>query len=199
MKLRSLAVFLSLALAAAAAHAQAGVYLTFDAQQFDQSGIYANPGTHSNVDRPWIFGPGYGVYYNFKKVPGLSAAHTGPLVFGLDAHGDTLRVSEYNSQLDRQDGIISVRLSLKKPVDHMNPYFEGGFGIGHTKVPFAQAYSNNLIYQFGAGIDHKIKGRLDWRVIDASAGFLSNYIVGAGPNQSNFMITLGTGLVFRSH
>jgi hypothetical protein len=199
MKLRSIALVVTLALASAAAHAQAGVFLTFNTQQFTQSGIYANPGTHGNVDKPWLFGPGYGVYVDFTQIPKLKTLKTGPVVLGFDGRGQTLRLSEYGSTLNRQDGIFSLRASLKKPVMGSTVYAIGGFGIGHTKIPFKTYYSNNFVYQFGFGADRKIHKNVDWRVVEATAGFLGDYVVGYGPsaNQSNYLITLGTGLVFR--
>jgi hypothetical protein len=108
-----------------------------------------------------------------------------------------LRVSEYGSTLNRQDAILSLRISPKGKLLNSTPYIQGGFGIGHTKVPFATAYSNNLIYQFGIGLDHNIRGRLDWRVVEADAGALGGYKVGYGANQSNYTITFSTGFVFR--
>ncbi len=199
MKLRSIALVLVPALAialASAAHAQSGVYVTFNAQQFTQDGIYANPGTHGNVDRPWLFGAGYGVYYDVTHLPKLGALKTGPFLVGIDGRGETLRLSEYGSQLDRQDGLFSLRLATKNQFMGTSPYIQGGFGIGHTRIPFAAHYSNNFIYQFSVGADRKIKGHLDWRV-EASAGFLGGYTTGAGPNPSNYMITLSTGIVYR--
>jgi hypothetical protein len=197
MKLRSLALFLAVALASVAAKAQTGVYLAFDAQQFTQNGVNAVPHPSGNTDRPWIFGPEYGVYYNITHLPRLGELHTGPVVFGLDGRGDTLRVSEYGSQLDRQDALLSVRVATKNKLMGSTPYIQGGFGIGHTRIPYSAAYSNNLIYQFGVGVDHNIRGRLDWRIVEADAGFLGNYVVGHGANQSNYLVTLSTGFVFR--
>ena len=197
MKLRSIAIVLSVVLTSAAAQAQAGVYVTFNAQQFTQDGIYANPGIHGNVDRPWLFGPGYGVYANVTRVPYFGKLKTGPVAVGIDARGDTLRLSEYGSQLNRQDGIFSLRFAPKKPLMGTTPYVQGGFGIGHTRIPFAAHYSNNFIYQFSIGADRKIHKHIDWRIVEASGGFLGNYKVGTAANGSNYMITLGTGLVFR--
>jgi hypothetical protein len=206
MKLRSIALVLTIALASAAAHAQSGVYLTFNAQEFSQTGIYANPantlsGPHGNVDNPWIYGPGYGVYYDVTRLPSIlflkgGPLKTGPVVVGIDLRGETLRLSEYNSTLNRQDGIFSLRIAAKTPMMKFTPYVQGGFGIGHTKVPFATYYSNNLIYQFGVGVDRKIAKHIDWRV-EGTGGFLGNYTVGAGAGQSNYMITVDTGVVFR--
>ncbi|MGD0798931.1 MAG: hypothetical protein ABR910_14535 [Acidobacteriaceae bacterium] len=194
MKLRSLALFLAVALASAAAHAQTGVYLAFDAQQFTQKGV-----TGTSIERPWVLGPEYGIYYNITHLPGLGKLHTGPVVLGIDGRGDTLRDSEFGSQLDRQDGLISLRVAAKDKYMGVIPYVEAGFGIGHTRIPFAAHYSNNFIYQGGIGVDRKIRGRLDWRIMEADFGSLGSYVVGTGTNQSNYMITLTSGLVFRIH
>jgi hypothetical protein len=200
MKLRSIALVLVPVLAIAlgsAAHAQAGVYVGFDAQQFTQTGIYANPGIHGNVDRPWLYGPDYGVYYDVTHLPRLGELKTGPFLVGIDGRGDTLRLSEYGSQLDRQDGLFSLRVATKSKHFGSSPYIQGGFGIGHTRIPFAAHYSNNFIYQFSVGVDRKIRGNFDWRVVEASAGSLANYKAGTGTNPTNYMVTLSTGIVYR--
>src|ERR1700722_17254716 len=198
MNLRSIALVLALTVAlASAARAQAGAYVTFNAQQFTQDGIYANPGTHGNVDRPWLYGAGYGVYYDITHLPKLGALKTGPFLLGIDGRGATLRLSEYGSQLDRQDGLFSIRVATRNKVMGTHPYLQGGFGIGHTRVPFAAHYSNNFLYQFSLGTDRRIRGNFDWRVIEASASSLGDYTTGTGPHPSNYMITLSTGLVYR--
>ena len=201
MRLRSIALAVTILLAHAAVRAQSGVFFTFDAQQFTQDGIYANPGSHSNVDRPWVFGPGYGVYYDlnkFPKIPMLKhTLSTGPVALGIDARGATLRVSEYGSTLNRQDGIFSLRVAPRQKWMNSTPYLIGGFGIGHTKQPLASHYTNNFIYQFGVGADRNIARKIDWRVFEATAGFLGDYVTGTGANPSNYLITLRTGLVFR--
>jgi hypothetical protein len=202
MKLRNIALVLAVTLLSAAAHAQSGVYLTFDAQQFTQEGVLANPGTHGNIDRPWLYGPGYGIYYDVTHLPYIGKLKTGPVVFGIDGRGETLRLSAYGSEFARQDGIFSIRVSTKDKVKSVTPYFQGGFGIGHTKVPFRTSFSNNFIYQFSLGVDKKIHNKIDWRIVEASAGTLADYNTGyypagVGPGQSNYMITFATGLVFR--
>jgi opacity protein-like surface antigen len=203
MKLRSLALVLAVTLLSAAAHAQSGVYLTFDAQQFTQEGVDlpAHPNS-ANIDRPWLYGPGYGVYYDITHLPYLGKLKTGPVVVGIDGRGDTLRLSEYGSTFNRQDGLFSIRVAMKEKFKGVTPYAQGGFGIAHTKVPFRTYFSNNFIYQFSIGADKQIHKNIDWRVVEASAGSISNYNTGyypagVGPNQSNYMITLATGLVFR--
>ncbi|MGA2438824.1 MAG: hypothetical protein ABSF57_09980 [Acidobacteriaceae bacterium] len=213
MKLRSIALVLSVALASAA-YAQTGVYITGDAQQFTQEGVLAIPGTHSNVDRPWLYGPAFGIYYDFTRVPGLGVLKKSPIVLGVDARGDIFRLKDFGSQFDREDFIFSLRLATKKPLTEKyllksTPYLQGGFGVGHTRNPFRTTYNNDFIYQVSIGADRPLHGKFkkfDWRVIEASAGSLANYPTGYysyngghGAGQSNYLITVGTGLVFRLH
>ena len=207
MKLRTTAIALTIALASAAAHAQSGVYALFTAQEFHQDGIYANPatdagGNHGNIDSPFLKGASYGVYYDISRIPNLffikgGPLKTGPVVIGIDGRGETLRLSEYGSTLNRQDGLISLRVALKKPVFGTTPYVQGGFGIGHTKIPFATSYSNNLAYLFTIGVDRKICTHIDWRVVEAGAGFLGSYKVGNAANGNNYLVNASSGLVFR--
>jgi hypothetical protein len=206
MKLRTIALILTVVSAFAAAQAQIGVYVTADTQQFTQEGVNNPPHANSkNVDSPWLIGTAYGVYYNFDRLP-FGKLKTGPVVLGIDGRGDTFRLNEYNHQIDRQDGIFSIRVATRKPLVLKSvPYLQAGFGIGHTRNPFRTTYNNNFIYQASAGFDHKLRGRLDWRVLEVSGGTLAKYPTGysslnggSGPGQYNYMLTFGTGIVFRS-
>jgi hypothetical protein len=207
MKLRSIAIVLTLALASAAAHAQSGVYVTMDSQQFTQEGVNLTPAStgSQNIDRPWLFGPGFGIYYDVTRwpdIPKVGRLKTGPIVVGIDGRGDIFRSKIYGTQIDRMDGLFGLRFAPKATFHGTTPYAFGDFGIGHTKTVHRTAYSNNMVFQFGIGVDKKIHKGIDWRVVEASAGFLRNYYTGysqtgIGPNQSNYLVTLGTGLVFR--
>lgn len=204
MKLRTIAIVLTVAFASAAAYAQSGAYLTFNAQMWTQEGVntyLTSPGSQ-NIDRPWLLGAGYGVYYDVTRLPYLGKLKTGPVVFGIDARGETFRNSVSYGTFNQENGIFSIRVATSKPVKGYTPYILGGFGLGHTKVPGRLSYSNNFTYQFGAGVDTQLHKKIDWRVIELRVGSLANYPTGyyptgSAPNQSNYMITLGTGLVFR--
>ncbi len=196
MKLRSIAILSAIAVASTVAHAQAGVYATFDAQMFNRSGIFATAPAGGNSDSPWLYGPTIGAFYTIHKIPKLGELHTGPISLGLDGRGDFLHGSLY----DRSDAIVSLRVTPKHPFKGgLIPYVQGGAGLGHTKLPHASHFSNNWNYQFSVGADRKLKGHLDWRVVEVSGGFLGNYVAGANLNQSNYNITLATGLVFHPY
>jgi len=197
MKLRSITILFAFAIAAAAAHAQAGVYATFDAQDFTRTGLLANPPAgSSNSDSPWLYGPTFGAYYtpSHIHIPMLGTLHTGPFLLGIDARGDILRT---DSAYSRDDAIISIRVTPKTPIGGVVPYIQGGAGEGHTKVPGQITYTNNWSYLLAIGADRKLKGRIDWRVVEASAGFLGNYKAGLNSSESNYIITVASGLVIR--
>jgi hypothetical protein len=217
MKLRSIALVLTVVFAFAAAQAQTGVYVTADTQQFTQEGVNAHPAPGGQVDSPWLFGTVYGVYYDVNRLPHFGKLKTGPVVFGIDGRGETFRLNEYGSvpntyggSLNRQDGLFSLRVATKKPIYWKStPYLQGGFGVAHTKTPFHPTYTNNFIYQASLGFDRPIPGKnfhhVDWRVLEISANSLANFRTGyynanggAGNGQYNYTITFGTGLVFRS-
>ncbi|MGP8258511.1 MAG: hypothetical protein ACLQM6_00990 [Acidobacteriaceae bacterium] len=215
MKLRTIALVLSVAFVSAAAHAQTGIYVLGIGQQFTQVGVDNPPISTSskNTDKVWLGGAAGGVYYDINRLPGIGKLKTGPIVFGVDGRGDVLRVNLYGSQIDRVDGLFSIRVATKKPLPqkymlNTTPYLQGGFGIGHTRNAFRTYYNNDWIYQFSVGLDrplsHKYK-HLDWRMLEVSGGSLQNYPTGYyaldggnGVGQSNYMLTFGTGIVFRS-
>lgn len=197
MKLRSITILFAFAVATVAAHSQSGIYATFDAQDFTRTGLLATPPAgSSNSDSPWLYGPVFGLYYtpSHIHIPKVGNLHTGPVKIGLDLRGDVFRT---NTNYSRDDGIISLRVTPNAPLMGVRFYVQGGAGIGHTKVPGQTNFTNNWSYQAAVGADRKLKGRFDWRVVEAGAGFLGDYKAGGGANDNNYMITLGTGLVVR--
>ena len=198
MKLRSITILFALAIASVAAHAQGGVYATFDAQDFTRTHLFANPPAGSNnADSPWLYGAGFGAYLTPSRIhiPKLGTLHTGPIKLGIDARGDFLRTE---SQYSRDDGIISIRVTPKGSMGGIRPYIQGGAGVGHTKYPGQVNFTNNWTYLIALGADHKIKGRVDWRLFDVGWGFMSNYASSPVAGGSNYLITVGTGIAFRA-
>ncbi len=200
MKLRTIAIVLTVALASAAAHAQSGVYVTFNAQQFTQEGVdTSGPPEQQNIDRPWLFGPGYGVYYDVTHLPYLGKLKTGPVVFGIDAprrNPPRLRI-RFTSSTARTASSASAS-PPRTTVKGITPYIQGGFGIGHTRFRSGPAYSNNFIYQFGRRRRPARSTRhIDWRIVEATAGFLGSYnrllSAGHGPQPEQLHGDAGHG------
>ncbi|MDP9038320.1 MAG: hypothetical protein M3O02_03475 [Acidobacteriota bacterium] len=193
MRLRFLASLFALVVGAATARAQSGVYAMFDAQQFTRSGLLAAPvGGQSNTESPWLYGTTFGAFYTVHRIPKLGELHTGPLAIGFDARGTIVRT---NTQLNRDDGILSLRVTTKNPFARVKPYVQGGAGVGHTKVPGQLSFTNNWSYLFAVGADRTIHKHLDWRVVEVSGGFLGSYTSGSNVNNSNRLLNLATGLV----
>jgi len=74
MKLRSIATVLAIALASAAAYAQSGVYVTFDAQRFTRTGIYANPGLMATSTVHFSLGPAMAFTMTLLICPGSASS-----------------------------------------------------------------------------------------------------------------------------
>ena len=198
MKLRSIALLFACALiTSTAAHAQAGAYAMFDAEQFTRDGLFQNPPTgHSNSDSPWLYGPTFGAFYTITHVPKLGEVHTGPIRIGIDGRGSILRT---NTQYSRSLAIVSLRITPKHEWAHIMPYVQGGAGLGHTKVPGQANFTNNWDYVFAAGADRKLGHNLDWRVVEVSGGFMGDYVAGTSTNNSNHHLDFATGIVYRFH
>ncbi len=194
MKLRYLAILLAFALASAVANAQAGLYGTFDAERFNRSGINAvAPAGSNNEDNPWLYGSTVGAFYTLHKIPKLGTLHTGPVNIGIDGRGDFLHGSLYT----RSDGLIGLRITPKTAIMGITPYVQGSAGVGHTKLPRAFNGTNNWSYQFAVGADRKIKGQVDWRVVEVSGGWLQDFVAGANASNSNYNFKLSSGFVYR--
>jgi hypothetical protein len=195
MKLRSLAVlFAFVAASAVAVRAQSAAYATFDAQQFTRNGILASPPSgSSNSDSPWLYGTTFGGYYTFPAIafPHLFKLPTGPVKLGIDGRGTIVRTT---GQYSRDEAIVSLRVTPKKPIGKFTPYVQGGAGLGHTKIPGQLNYTNNWNYVFGVGLDRKLSKLVDWRVFEVSGGFMSNYVAGSNVNNTNHLLDFATGI-----
>ena len=192
---RLLPLCLALFALPSAARAQAGVYAMFDAQQFNRTGLLASPPAgSSNSDSPWLYGTSFGAFYTITHLPGVHTLRTGPVTLGIDGRGTFVRT---NTAYNRDDGLFSIRVSTKDTFAKMRPYVQGGFGVGHTRVPGQINYTNNFSYLFAVGADRKITKLLDWRVVDISGGFLGNYVAGSNVNDTNRILNFASGIVVR--
>ena len=186
MKRPQVLILLALALVPIAARAQLALYATVDADRRSQSNLFAfPPAGSSNDSSTWLYGPTVGVYYDF--------IHLGPLVAGVDLRGEFVRGSGYT----RNSGLGGVRVAIKPPILPIKPYVQGSLGVAHTNGPGSPTYANNLEYRIAGGLDLTVLPRIDWRILEVGGGSLVNYSFGSGFNQSNSLLSFGTGLVFR--
>ena len=193
MKLRTIALVLSVALVSAAAHAQTGVYLTGDAQQFTQKGVdytLTSPSS-KNIDKLWLYGAAYGVYYDFF--------HSGPLTAGFDVRESDLHAN--NAML--RSFLVGARVSAKPFTRPIKPYAQFSLGLGTTKPPVGTVHVSKFDYVLYGGVDYTLQKHIDFRVMEIGYGSLttvSTATVGGGGTQyipASTQISFSSGLVFR--
>jgi hypothetical protein len=182
MKLLWLNILLGLSLSAPiAAHAQVGIYGTFDAARV----MAASPGTQQTT--AWSFGPAAGIYYDFL--------HLGPMRLGADLRGDLLEGGQkYRSAL------FGLRLAAKLPVISLTPYVQGAVGVGgaaHSGLGgVGTIYSNKFQYQILGGLDCALAPHIDLRL--AEVGYARMSGISSAPDAPvATVLTISSGIVFR--
>jgi hypothetical protein len=169
-----------------AAHAQTGIYATFDASRRSSTNVFLSPPTAAdNTATAWLYGPTVGFYYDFL--------HLGPVHLGSDVRGEFV----HGGGFTRDSFLVGARLSVHPPLLPVKPYLQASVGLAHSKGIISGNYSNNPEYQIAGGVDFTILPRIDWRVLEVGGGSLLNYTYGSGVNQTNNIVTFSTGIVFR--
>src|SRR5690348_2977411 len=148
--------------------AQTGVYAMFSTSDF-----------HANVSRQ--YGPSFGFYHNLWRPPYIG--------IGFDARATLLGSGATKAYM----GLVGPRLQLRPRVIPLMPYVEGLVGVGDVHVGNAASVvsSTALAYEGAIGVDWTILPRLDWRVVEYSAGGFSSLNASISPR------TWSTGLVLR--
>lgn len=149
--------------------AQTGVYAMFSASDFQTPGVGRQ------------YGPTFGVYHDMWHLPVVHA--------GFDLRATLLG----SGSTKAYTGMIGPKLQLHPHVLPVMPYVEGLVGAGDVQVgEGASAIDKTAVaYEGGAGIDWTILPRIDWRVLEFSAGGFSSLNASVSPR------TLSTGLVVR--
>ena len=153
----------------AAARAQTGVYVTFNASDFQ---------THNVGER---YGPAFGIYHDMWHAPFLRA--------GVDVRAMLLG----GGSTEAYSGLFGPTLQLHPHVVPLKPYVEGLIGAGHVNAGRGVATIDTTAFAYAGviGLDWTILPRVDWRVIEFSAEGFSNLNGNVSPK------TWGTGLVLR--
>lgn len=196
MKLRYLAIVVSLALTTIVAHAQneIGLYINPIATHVSNSkldtGPFAYLGPNSTGRTFW--GVNLGGYDDFYHAAnGITA--------GIDVRWDDLRAN--NAVL--KDFLIGVRVSDKPFSRPFKPYVQASIGGGATKAPNSAISVKKVDYRISGGLDYTLQRHIDLRMIEVGYGQLttiSSATVGAGGNVAipqSTMLTFSSGLVFR--
>ncbi|MFZ0661498.1 MAG: hypothetical protein WAM66_02300 [Acidobacteriaceae bacterium] len=148
-----------------------------------QTGIYASFST-SDFNTPNVgqqYGPTFGFYHNLWRPPFLG--------IGFDARATLLGSGSTKAYM----GFVGPRLQLRPHVVPVMPYVEGLVGAGAVQVGEGVAFVDKtaLAYEGVAGVDWTILPRLDWRIVEFSAGGFASLNASISPR------TWSTGLVLR--
>lgn len=148
--------------------AQTGVYAAFSASDF-QAGVGRQ------------YGPTFGVYHDMWHLPVAG--------IGFDLRATLLGSGSTKAYM----GLVGPHLQIRPHVVPLMPYVEGLVGAGDVEVGGGGSTVSNtsVAYEGVIGVDWTILPRIDWRVIEFSAGGFSSASASISPR------TLSTGLVLR--
>jgi hypothetical protein len=158
-----------LALFSLAASAQTGIYAEFSTSDFNA----ANAGRHN--------GATFGFYHNFLHAPVLG--------IGADARLSLLGSGDTKAYI----GLVGPMLRIHPPVLPLTPYVEGLIGAGNVHVGSSGNFFSRTAFAYEGviGLDWTILPRIDWRVVEYSAGGFSSANASISPR------TWSTGVVLR--
>jgi hypothetical protein len=148
-----------------------------------QTGIYAEFSTSDlqapNVDRQ--YGPTFGFYHEIFHPPFFRV--------GFDARATLLGSGSTKADM----GFIGPQIQIHPHVLPLMPYVEGLVGVGYVHLGQGSAITDEtkLDYEGVIGVDWTILPRIDWRVVEFSAGGFSGLGGSVSPR------TLSTGVVLR--
>ena len=184
------------------AHAQLGLYGTFNGQRVTGFTCQATTGTCASPDgtvRP--YGGNFGAYYDFRTV--------GPVRLGADLRGNIFSANKSavefqgGSGVNKFYGVLGgVRASIGTPITFLHPYAEAAAGLARTNAASAfvgtyqnptptnvEIYSNFTQVEGLVGLDVTLFPYLDIRAIEFGAGALF------GPSTHGTQ-SIGAGVVF---
>lgn len=203
-------VFLALG-CAAAAHAQAGVYVGYTANQlsgitcFDAQNKCSSPNGKVNPS-----GVLFGGYYDFRTV--------GPVLLGIDVRGGDLHSnkSATSSAGDKNitgydNALVGVKGSIHTRYSWLNPYAQVSFGYARSNAtepiggatlitagsPPPRTEDNFFQYEAFLGLTVHVFSTVDLRPVELGIGELNRFGTGNGPSSLTVK-TIGASLVFHT-
>ena len=188
-KLLPLCLVLAFAFAGSA-HAQLGIYGTFDGERvtgFTCQGLDGQCASSGGVARP--YGGNFGVYYDFRNL--------GPVRIGGDLRGDVFSSNKSPTEYEGGAGVVrqygalgGIRGSIDLPIHILRPYAEAAFGYAKSNAASTNPtlYSNYSQVEGLLGVDIAILPYMDIRA-EAGAGAL----FGTNTHSTE---SIGAGVVF---
>jgi hypothetical protein len=191
MKLRFLALAVSLGLSTVAAHAQGGIYVnpmaTYVTNSVADTGYFAFLGQNSKSQ--FFEGATIGGFYDFAHGTKVSA--------GIDVrdaiqHGNGASLNSF---------LVGVHIAPNRPKSLLQPYAQAYVGAGTTKAPTSLIHVTKLQYGVLAGVDYNASRHVGFRLIEvgyAPLTTMSSAIVGGTTSiPSARLLSFSAGLVFR--
>jgi hypothetical protein len=208
---KSLAVVLFGLGCAAAAHAQAGVYIGYQATQLSGITCFEPAPLQCSSTGGKVNPAGWqaGGYYDFRNV--------GPMRLGVDFRGGVMHSNKSatssaggsdSTVLD--NALLGVRGSFHTPVSWLSPYVQisAGYGRSNATLPFGESQQNvpqprledsYIMYEGFAGLAIHIFPMLDLRPIELGIGNM-NRIGSSGATvdgpSSIGVLSIGGSVVF---
>jgi hypothetical protein len=164
-----LALLASVAGLAMPSYAQTGVYAEFSTSDFHAP----NAGRHN--------GPTFGFYHEFLRPPVFRV--------GADIRATLLGSGDTKAYM----GFVGPVVRIHPPVFPLTPYVEGLIGAGNVHVGSGGNFFSETAFAYEGviGLDWTILPRLDWRVVEYSAGGFASINASISPR------TWSTGVVLR--
>jgi len=199
---------------AAAAHAQAGVYVGYQATQLSDITCFAVAPIKCSSTGGKVNPAGVqaGIYYDFRNV--------GPMRLGVDFRGGTMHSNKSatssaggNDATVLDNALLGVRGSFHTPISWLNPYVQmsAGYARSNATLPFGATTSssgttllprsedNFIMYEGFAGLTVHIFPMIDLRPVELGIGNMnrvgSNGASVDGPSSVGVK-SIGASVVF---
>lgn len=200
---------------AAAAHAQAGVYIGYTGIRLSgiecsvsstaPCGSGAQPGSNGSVNPSGIQ---FGGYYDFKTL--------GPVRLGLDLRGGDFHSNKSATSsaggadtTDFRNGLLGVRGAFHTKYSWLSPYAQVSAGYARSNAtespfgtpnpnPIQPRYEDNfLMYQGFVGVDIHVFPLIDLRPVELGIGNMNRF--GSGTGTSSIGVrTIGASIVLHT-
>ena len=192
MKLRFLALALTLVLTTIAAHAQVGIYVNPVVSRISNSTADTGPFAFlgSGETAQTFGGVDFGGYYAFAHLP------------KADISVDVRDAIQHGNNASLNSFLVGGRLAAH-PLSFggIKPYVQFSVGEGRTRAPRSDAHIQRLQYGIFGGVDKALAKHVDWRIVEVSYGTVDT--IGSdtfgAPTHIPAARVLGfsTGFVFR--
>ena len=171
---------------AAAAHAQAGVYIGYQATDLSGITCFAVAPVQCSSTGGKVNPAGFqaGAYYDFKNV--------GPVRLGIDLRGGTQHSNKSatssaggNDSTVLDNVLLGVRGSIHTPISWLNPYVQvsAGYARSNATLPFGESLTtglplpriedNYVMYEGFAGLNIHVFPLIDFRPVELGIGNLN--------------------------